>query len=164
MSTTPPLPQYLPQRMEADRKKFPGMAPREIIIFKNWLGLYQQNYDRFDYNVRLGSGFDPGPDVEDALRKQWIMNTQKRADAVAYKGNQATLIEVKDRFGFSAMGQLLGYFPLYVAAHPSDPKPLMLAVSNRFVGDIVPALTQHGIEINTVGADFGVLRNSVRSS
>jgi hypothetical protein len=154
MATTPA------QILQAERLKYPGMLPREIIIMRNWLKLHEAEYDRFAFNIRIGAGHDPGPVHEDNIRQMAIQNTQKRIDAVAYSGTGVTLIEVKDRAGFSAVGQLVGYDALWRQDHPTDPEPKLLLVCNRFVQDILPLLTRQHIELAVVEADFGELRRS----
>lgn len=142
------------QLLQSDRFRFPGLLPREILVLRAWLKLHEAEYDRFDFNVRMGSGFDPGPTFPQNIRDMAVQNTQKRVDAVGYRGEEATLIEVKDRAGYSAIGQLVGYFHLYKAANPTKPTPIMLLVANRIVDDIMPVLTGAGILLNLVEADF----------
>lgn len=146
------------QRLQADRLRFPGLLPREVLVLKAWLRLHESGYDRFDYNVRLGDGTDPGPTWPDDLRQMAILNTQKRVDAVAYKADVPTLIEVKDRAGFSAVGQIVGYDALWRKQFPTSPAPLLLIVCNRFVGDILPVLQRNNISLVQVEVDFGILR------
>lgn len=140
--------------------KYPGLLPREIIILRNWLKLHESEYDRFDFNVRIGSGHDPGPSHDDNIRQMAVMNTQKRVDAVAYAGQQVTLIEVKDRAGAAAVGQLVTYNHLWRADHPADPPPLLMLVCNRFTQDMPLVTTAAGISLQLVEADFGELRRS----
>jgi len=146
------------QRLQADRLRFPGLLPREVLVLKAWLVLHESEYTRFDYNVRLGQGTDPGPTFPEEVRKMAIQNSQKRVDAVAFKSDAATLIEVKDRAGFSAVGQIVGYDALWRTQFPSSPAPLLLVVCNRFVPDILPVLQRNNIGIVTVEVDFGILR------
>lgn len=148
------------QTLQSERLKYPGLLPREIIVLRNWLKLHESEYERFEYNVRLGAGHDPGPTHADEIRRMAIMNTQKRVDAVAYKGNSVFLIEVKDRAGFSAVGQLVGYEALWRDDHPTDPPPNLVLVCNRFAGDLLPVLRKQGIELAVVEADFAELRSS----
>lgn len=148
------------QKLQSERQKYPGMLPREIIVLRNWLKLHEAEYDRFDYNMRLGAGFDPGPTFDDNIRKMAQQNTQKRVDAVGYKGDQVTLIEVKDRAGFSAVGQLVGYHALWRAANPEKNPPLLLMVANRIADDLMPVLLSAGISLDLVEADFSELRSS----
>jgi len=145
------------QTLQSERFKYPGLLPREIIVLRSWLRLHENEYDRFDYNVRLGTGFDPGPSVSESIRRMAIVNSQKRVDAVSYKDGAVTLIEVKDRAGFSAVGQLVGYLHMWQAANPGTPRPRLLLVANRLQDDIPLVAAGAGIEIQLVEADFGEL-------
>lgn len=151
MSTRPPL-------LQAERLSYPGLLPREVLILQAWLKLHESEYDRFDYNVRVGQGTDPGPTYEPGIRKMAIDNTKKRIDAVAYKGNQATLIEVKDRAQLSAVGQLVGYSHLYPMDHTDEPVPLLLLVTNRVIADLPLICGRSNIMLHVVEADFGILK------
>lgn len=144
-------------RMQAERLKYPGLLPREIIILRTWLLAHELEYDRFEYNVRVGAGVDPGPQWPENIRKQAIENTQKRIDAVAYKGDSATIIEVKDRAGASAIGQLLTYLPLFEEAFPAYKSPAMILITNRVQPDLLPVLERAGIRLDLVAADFSEL-------
>lgn len=146
------------QRLQAERMRFPGLLPRECLVLKAWLALHEAEYDRFDYNVRLGEGNDPGTQFPDDVRRMAILNTQKRVDAVAYKSDQPTLIEVKDRAGFSAIGQIVGYDALWRQQNPTTPAPKLLLVCNRFPNDILPVLQKQGIELAVVEVDFSILK------
>jgi len=145
------------QVLQQDRLKYPGLLPREILVLRAWLKLHEAEYDRFDFNVRLGEGFDPGPTYPENIRSMAKQNTQKRVDAVGYKSDAVTLIEVKDRAGFSAVGQLVGYLHLWQAANPLKPKPVLLMVANRIADDLMPVLLGAGIELALVEVDFSVL-------
>lgn len=146
------------QRLQSDRLNFPGMLPREILVFKSWLRLHEAEYDRFEYNVRLGEGHDPGPQFPAEARRMAIMNSQKRVDAVGWKSDQPTLIEVKDRAGFSAIGQIVGYDALWRHQNPTSAAPKLILVCNRFANDILQVLQRQGIELAVVEADFSILR------
>ncbi len=165
--------------MEADRHKFPGMAPREVIIFRAWLAMHQKEYDRFDYNVRVGNGTDPGEQYPAIYRQQYIENTQKRIDGVGWKagitvtdstlynarsifeiarsGAQPTIIEVKDRATGSCMSQILTYKALWPLTFPNTPAPKLLLVTNRVAADMPLVLDATGITLEIVPADFSSL-------
>jgi hypothetical protein len=148
------------QRLESDRLKYPGMAPREVIVFKAWLAANQKNYTNFEYNVRVGNGVDPGPMYPAVYRQQYIANTQKRIDAVAWQGNQPTIIEVKDRATASSMSQILTYKSLWPITFPNTPAPKLLLVTNRVAADMPMVLDASGITLAIVPADFSILANS----
>lgn len=147
----------LAKRMQSERTKFPGMLPREILIFKNWLAMHETEYDRFDYNVRIGAGVDPGPTWPDYVRQQAIANTQLRIDAVAWKGAAPTIIEVKDRAGASAIGQIVTYEAVWLKDNPAAPAPNLLLVTNRLQHNTLPVLLKAGIAFEQVPTDFSSL-------
>lgn len=130
---------------QADRLTFPAMLPAEVAVFRGWLKIHEAEYSRFDYNVRIGPGFDPGDTVPADVRSQAILNTQKRIDAVAWKGNTPTIIEVKDRAGLSAIGQILGYEVLWRLDNPGGPPPSILLVARVLGVAVEPVLVAHNI-------------------
>lgn len=190
------------QTMFADRQLFPGMLPREILIMKAWLNLHAAEFDRFAYNLRIGSGFDPGASFDPDVRRMAILNSMKRIDAVAFKGNAdwqarfdawaaqsptylvsdvqdrnsaplpavalaayvpegwdaATIIEVKDRADYKAVGQLIGYLALWEQDHGAVAPPAMLLVTNRVIPDLLPTINKTGVQLAVVDTDFGPLR------
>jgi hypothetical protein len=95
--------------LQCERQKYPGLLPRECAILRAWLQQHEGEYDRFDYNVRLGPGTDPGSTYADSVRQQAIANSQLRVDAVGWQGDIPTIIEVKENAGTSALGQILTY-------------------------------------------------------
>jgi len=147
------------QTLQSERLRFPGMLPREIIIFRNWLRMYETQYDRIEYNVRIGSGLDPGPTWPDYVRQSAIANTQLRIDAVAYKGDAVTLIEVKDKAGASALGQLLTYEAVWLEDHPGSAPPALTLITNRLQNNLLPLLRKSNIHLDLVQADFSELRS-----
>ncbi len=146
------------QRLQAERERFPGMLPREIVVFRAWLRLHEAEYDRFDYNMRIGAGNDPGPTYDETTRRMAIANSQKRIDAVGYKGLDVTIIEVKDRAQASAIGQLVTYDAIWRQDHATERPPTLLLVTNRLAPDLIPVLQRSGIRLELVEADFGELR------
>jgi hypothetical protein len=171
-------------RFQADRLKYPGMQLREILIWKNWLYANGTRFDRYEYNLRLGSGVDPGPSYSDSSRRQWIANSMKRVDVVAVKGERVTIIEVEENPGNQAFGQLLGYQKLWrdrvanggpPAVHitvgvdkffppdlPLDPNPSLLLVSARVGNDALAVANGLNVPVEVVPTDFSSLKPGVR--
>lgn len=152
------------QLLQADRLNFPGMLPREVLIYKNWLRKHEAEFDKFSYNERVGPGYDPGPAWPENMRVMAIANSQKRIDVVAWLGVQCTLIEVKDRAGASALGQLLTYYPLWNASHSDLPPAHMLLISARIQPGIDTAAAYHGVASELVPTDFSLLARDRRAS
>lgn len=146
------------QTLREDRLSFPGLLPREVLIIKAWLQLHAKEYDSFDFNRRIGDGYDPGPGYEDHLRRMAVANTMLRLDAVGYKGKQPTIIEVKDRAGASAVGQLLTYEAVWLHDYPDTPAPKLILVTNRLQPNIIHVLDKSGVDLNVVQVDFSSLR------
>lgn len=145
-------------KLQSERLSYPGLQPREIIIWREWLKLHEREYTRFDYNVRIGKGYDPGPGWPEETRRMAIMNTQLRVDAVGYQGAAPTLFEVKDRGGLSAVGQLVGYEAVWLEDRLSAIAPKLALVTNRIQPNIVPLLNKNSITLYAVPADFSELR------
>ena len=116
------------QRLESERAKYPAMQVDEILVWRNWLQVHQAEYDRFDYNVRIGTGTDPGPAFPRNIRDMAIAIRSLRLDAVGYQGAAPTIFEVKRRAGPQNIGQLLTYKHLWTAAFPSSPAPALVLV------------------------------------
>ena len=176
MSTPPGV----AQRLESERLRYPAMLPREIIVWRSWLKQHEKEYDFFAYNVRVGAGFDPGESVQPAIRRQAILNSQKRIDAVGWKGGHAapkpppevlipeaflpwegglpTLFEVKDRLTASGIGQLFTYETLWPLSFPATVKPTIALVANRLAEDVAPILAKYSVTLFLVEADFSELR------
>lgn len=118
---------------------------------------HQNDYDRFDYNVRLGIAVDPGPDFPDYVRKAAIATRSLRIDAVGWQGDQPTIFEVKRRAGLENVGQLFGYFHMWKAQQLSLKDPLLVLVCADFSSHILPATQASGIRIDVVPTDFSFL-------
>jgi hypothetical protein len=95
------------------------MSAEEGIIWGKFLASHGKDYDRFDYDLRVGSGISPSGEVPELFQKDYKDLTKKRIDAVGYKNNLATIFEVKQRANFSAIGQLLGYGMLFREDYPT---------------------------------------------
>lgn len=171
-------------RFRSDRLRYPGMQLREILIWKNWLYQNSTRFDRYEYNVRLGDGVDPGPSFPDSSRRMWIANSMKRADVVAVRGGHVTLIEVEENPGMTAFGQLAGYQILWrnrvkaggpPAVHvsldvekffpsdlPLDPDPSLLLVCARVGNDALAVAKSAGVVVEVVPTDFSILKPAPR--
>lgn len=144
MSATPqPVPQSaLP--------KYPGLFPAEVPILRAWLKLHEGEYESFDYNVRVGTGFDPGPGYSADIRRMAVQNTQYRIDLVASKGTHDTLVEVKQHAGLGAVGQMIGYSVLWRQSHTFRPSPRLLVVTESTQPDLPGIMAAQGIDLEVV--------------
>ena len=89
---------------------FPHMAPYDTPLFASFLlGDAAKGYQRWEFDVSVGPGVDPGPFVDPKLRDNAIYLTQAKIDAVGWAGQIPTIFEVKPTLALSGFGQLLGY-------------------------------------------------------
>jgi hypothetical protein len=139
-----------PMQPESARQTYPAMLPAEIAVWRAWLQLHQGEYDRFDYNTRVGPGYDPGGGVPQYIRDMSIANTKKRIDAVAWKGSQPLIVEVKVRAGLSAIGQLLGYITHWRLENPHSPPPQSLLVASALAPGVQEVLDKYSLTAELV--------------
>jgi hypothetical protein len=176
MSLTPGV----PQRFEKDRLAFPGMQPEETLVWRAWLALFEQGYEAFDYNTRIGAGDVPPNVTSEATVRDAILNSQLRLDAVGWTGiaglsfptgtftpqevyavvpnAQATLFEVKRRAATAAGTEIITYFHLWQDDFPNAPPPAMVIVANTYSQTVKPAWDRQGIKLEIVTVDFSSLR------
>jgi len=92
------------------RPAFPHMAPYDIPLFASFL-LSEEGrlYQRWEFDVSVGPGVDPGPFVDPKVRDNAIYLTQAKIDAVGWVGEIPRIFEVKPAISLSGFGQLLAY-------------------------------------------------------
>jgi len=167
------------RRMEVERAKYPAMLPAEILVWREFLRLYEINYDVlpdswlayralqpgaqpqrgdvFDYNVRIGAGRDPGAGFPDATRQMAIQLTQFRLDAVGFQAGIPVIFEVKRNAGPAQVGQLVSYDALWRKQAITAIDPKMVLVAADFNEQALATVQEHGIQLVTVPVDFSQL-------
>ncbi len=146
------------QRLESDRRAYPAMNVDEVLVWRAWLRLHQGEFDRFDYNVRIGKGEDPGPDFPENIRKMAKDLTQLRLDAVGWQAKQPTIFEVKRFAAPPNIGQLLVYDATYRRTFTNQPNPRLRLVCSAFTPNILPAIQESGILLDVVPTDVSILK------
>ncbi len=127
--------------------RIPGHTQWESALMHEWLVLAGAAWEGFDFNVRLGGGYDPGPTYPAAIREGSILNTQPRADGIAYRGRQAAIVEIKISLYLYALGQLIGYEHLYRIAHPETTTIEKIAVAHAIQPNVAQVLSAQGVKI-----------------
>ena len=164
------------RRLEAARAKYPALGVAEVLVWREFLRLHEQEYsalpqfwlderakskygspapgDVFDYNVRIGAGTDPGKAFDDATREQWIAKTQPRIDAVAFQGNTPVVFEVDRTVGTPQVGQLLGYLAIWRNTKITETGPVGVLVTANMKTDAMHLVRDSGLQLFTVSVDF----------
>lgn len=115
------------------KPKYKHMSPYECYLFDYFLRKHNNEFDTFDFDVRVGDGMKPPEHLSQPYRDLSVLLTQKRIDAIGYHNTRITIFEVKPNAALSALGQLIGYRDLYIRQfNPTIPPKL--AVVTDFVG------------------------------
>ena len=126
---------------------YPGDTPPESNLLRAYLAPRLTMFDRIEFDVRLGEGATPPPGWEQKHQDQFRRGTMLRADCICYEGENAVIVEVKKRGTAGAMGQLLSYRSLYMAAHPQRPEPTMVLVCESVTDELVDVMNAHWISV-----------------
>ena len=140
--------------MQGARLKLPGLLPNETAIYLAWWEDHFNDYTAADYNVRVGTGFDPGPAYDRATRDNAIKNTQLRVDALLFRGPLPVIVEVKERATPPVIGQLLAYKLLWWRDNPAAPEPAMMLLCSRISPDAAFVCARLGIAVTVVTTDL----------
>jgi hypothetical protein len=154
MTTMPPFKPGIPQVLLDDRLALPGMLPQEVVIFRTWWKANAASYTAADFNVRVGTGFDPGEKYDIAVRQSSVMSTQKRIDALLSGANGWQIVEVKYRATPLVIGQIVCYALLWMRDNPRATPPKLLVLCVYTDADTRYCCGKLNIELQTVAADF----------
>jgi len=92
---------------------YPHMFPRDIDIWNKFLETFGNNYNSFDYDVKVGSGSEPHQNAPEIYVRMIGILSKYRIDAVGYDGTYIYIMEVKPNAAMSAIGQVMGYVKLF---------------------------------------------------
>jgi len=117
------------------RPKYKHMSPYECYLFDYFLREHGPTFDGFDYDVHVGEGMTPPEWLAPQYRDLSVLLTQKRIDAVAHRGKQLFILEVKPHAALSALGQLIAYRDLYLRQFTPETTPKLAVISDFFGRD-----------------------------
>lgn len=132
------------------RYKYPHMIEQESRVWNRFIDEYPGYFDSCDYDWRVGDGMPIEPEWNENIKRMAKMITQKRIDVLGWVGDQPTIVEVKNRAELDTLGQILGYFDLFIRVFVNFPEPLMLIVCNMIGPDDRFVMEKHDIKIVTV--------------
>lgn len=125
------------------RGRYPHLMPIDVRIWNRFLDLYGGDFIGFQYDVTVGEGAAPLPDMN--ARDKFLLwsLTVKRVDCLGIRRDSVTLIEVKPRLGMAAVGQCVSYFCLWRKQYGIAPAVRVATVceqSERDLGFVMSAL------------------------
>src|SRR5579863_8388373 len=106
------------------RGRYPHLMPLDIQIWDRFLDAYGKDFLGFQYDILLGQGAVPLPNMSDEDKLMLFALTVKRADVLAIQSDMLWLIEIKPRLGMSCVGQLVSYKYLWEEQFGNNP-PIM---------------------------------------
>lgn len=125
----------------------PHMLNSDIPVWYRFLEKWGHLFINLYYDSLLGG---PTLSPEQERDKYWIMwraNTSKRADAIAELTDQVWIIEVAQRPGLRAIGQLMTYLALW-CEDPAILKPEVPVLVCEFVDtDLIASAAKYGIRV-----------------
>jgi hypothetical protein len=96
---------------------YPHLSPPESTVWEKFIEDYGQYYKSMDYDIRVGDGRIPTPNMADSDAQLFKLLTQKRIDALGYTADAVHLFEVKVLASAAAVGQVELYRMLWNAEH-----------------------------------------------
>jgi hypothetical protein len=130
---------------------FLHMAQNDKAIWMRYLIQGGTIFAPFEYDVRVGDGVTmPTGSTSQEIGIAFALTT-KRIDAVCVNQNKVRIIEVKQRAGLSAIGQLLGYKELYEKSFAPPLECEMFLVTDELQPDMRPLLITNKIGFIEVG-------------
>jgi hypothetical protein len=94
---------------EDQRGAYPNMLPASADLWRKWLKLYQDKFEQFYYNVRVGAGVRPPSGLSPDMIRDWWATTALRIDVVGERQDQTWCIEVAERPSTKILGSLQLY-------------------------------------------------------
>jgi len=116
--------------------KYPHLKPIEVSIWERFIEKYPDFFTSVDYDVKVGTprGYKDYPD--DTYKKGLQELSLKRIDAIGYKNDEISIIEIKPSADLEAFGQLIGERDLWMKAHPEIKKVSLVLVTDFELPDM----------------------------
>jgi hypothetical protein len=124
------------QQPNNKNRLYPHLLPDDIALWERFLEAFPNQFDSYIYDVRVGIGAIPPDHIEDKYKTLCTELTQRRIDAIGYKDEKPTIIEITTSVGFKAIGQILGYPILLKQTYQLDSEPPALLVAESIQSDI----------------------------
>lgn len=124
-----------------------GGNATETAVAKAYLTKHVDDFDRVEFNVGLGPGITLPPGTPAYVQKSATEGTKPRADMILYRGETATIVEVKGRIYSAVMGQLLTYWHMLRADNPRLMQVYKVAAGVTIQDGLQPILFHYGIDV-----------------
>lgn len=140
-------------------RHFPHLLPEDKELWTDFLLLNPNRFTRYEYDIKVGFGRDPGPDFPINIREMALNISRRRIDAIGFTDNAITIIEISVFAGLTQLGQLMAYPCLYKSTTEVTLPVNRLLVARAIQTDIEPVLIDHKIPFEVI--PFPELPNSL---
>ena len=127
------------------RGKYPHVLPKDAAVWERFLDKYGELYEGFYYDIMCGEECNQFPRWEEQYRRDAVILSKLRIDAVGVKGNTLDIIEVKPRGNMAAVGQLLTYKEQYIKEYQPTTHVRMVLVCGEIDPNIITLAEKNGI-------------------
>lgn len=140
-------------RILASTKQIGGNAA-ETAVIKAFLIQHIDDYDRVEFEVRLGPGITLPAGAPEYMQRYAAANYRLRADMICWRGNIPTIVEAKERLDGCAIGQLLTYTKLLKQDNPTLMQTYKIAAGLSIIDGISDVFYDNGVLVELFpGAD-----------
>jgi len=132
--------------MPAINNLYPHLLPPDIPVWLRFLAAYGHQFQRIEYDVRVGKGRPASHLLPDNIKQMALDLSMRRIDAVGFTAAGIICIEITKLAGLRAIGQLTTYPILY--RQTFDPKQTVTAllVAEALDSDIEPILIEKNLD------------------
>ncbi len=128
----------------------PHMLKPDVPVWYRFLEKYESYFEKLYYDCLLGGPTLTEEQLKDPMLRMYRSNYSKRADTIAELSDQIWIIEVAERPGLRAVGQLQVYRSLWVEDSPILKPEKMVLVATAVDQDLLASAARMGIEIYIV--------------
>ncbi len=130
-----------------ERREFKHMYGNEEDIWRRWLKINKEKYQRFVYDLHVGRAWPGHLELSPEWRKGAEAVYLKRIDAIGYSADSITIFEVKPHAGLGALGQIMGYLALYEEQFAPAEELKGAIVTELVDPNVERILEEHGIDL-----------------
>lgn len=135
------------------KTRFPEKTERESPIIIAFLQQHGEEYDAYEFSVRVGTPAAPDPSHPEGVQRSTVFSSRKRIDMVLHRGDAITIVEVKERITPHVLGQLFTYQHLLMEDRGLSAPPALLAIGRYSDDDTRRVLTANGVTIYEYAAE-----------
>lgn len=126
---------------------YPHMAKLDRAVWERFLAANAPTFSGFAYDVALGGLVIEGLDLDEPTKLGWQYNTAVKIDAIAFRDDEAWIIEVKPEANVSAFGAALAYTALCEREQFISQRLIPTIICERIQPDVGWVCAQVGVQV-----------------